>query len=88
MGRWVVCRWGCRRQKQAHNDRQADALHVGLHAQGLLPLLLCVCVCVSTCVSTCVYLQMNYNNKANLVGAMLVGGYDKLHGGQVGIGSC
>jgi hypothetical protein len=29
-------------------------------------------------------LQMNYNNK-NLVAAMLVAGYDKLNGGQVGI---
>lgn len=28
-------------------------------------------------------MQMNYNNKANLVGAMLVAGYDKLNGGQV-----
>lgn len=27
--------------------------------------------------------QMNYNNKAMLVGAMLVAGYDKLNGGQV-----
>lgn len=29
-------------------------------------------------------LQMNYNNKATLVGAMLVAGYDKTNGGQVG----
>lgn len=29
-------------------------------------------------------LQMNYNNKANLVGAMLVAGFDKTSGGQVG----
>jgi hypothetical protein len=28
-------------------------------------------------------LQMNYNNKNNLVGAMIVAGYDKHNGGQV-----
>jgi hypothetical protein len=28
-------------------------------------------------------LQMNYNNKNNLVGALLVAGYDKHNGGQV-----
>jgi hypothetical protein len=29
-------------------------------------------------------LQMNYNNKNNLVGAMIVAGYDAQAGGQVG----
>jgi hypothetical protein len=30
-------------------------------------------------------LQMNYNNKNMLVGAMIVAGYDKHSGGQVGV---
>jgi hypothetical protein len=34
--------------------------------------------------SAALLLQMNYNNKNNLVGALLVAGYDKHNGGQVG----
>jgi hypothetical protein len=46
--------------------------------------------CTSILLAWCliVPLQMNYNNKANLVGAMLVAGFDKTNGGQVGTNPC